>query len=317
MAVDPTWDEVENRLATLKTTTAIALSSHPTALVLVDPAAQTVGLIAKAGSHPPAGAVRLARGIRMQPHSPDQTAVWIDEAGLLKPGLEFLLAVARRIIGQGETPEDAVDAELESWRDLVAAIAETEGAAAVGVLGELALLRAALELNHDVSCWVGMTGGAIDFRFGALECEVKTTRGSHHEHIIHGEGQLQPSVGADLILVSILIAPAESAHGTSINRLLTDIAAHGVKRSQLEAELLSLRKVSVADPVADKPFVLRVPPVGFVIDAGVPAITSVALKRLFKQNAARIRDVNYRLRFDGLPVSDDPTVAGLIANIRL
>jgi hypothetical protein len=317
MAVDPTWDEVENRLATLKTTTAIALSTHPTALVLVDPAAQAIGLIATAGSHPPAAAVRIARGIRLQPHGPAQTAVWVDEAGLLKPGLEFLLAVSRGVLGQGETTEDAVDAQLESWRDLVAAIAETEGAAAVGVLGELALLRAALELNHDVSCWVGMAGGAIDFRFGELEFEVKTTTGSLHEHIIHGEGQLQPSVGADLVLVSIVIAPAEIGHGTSINDLITDIAAHGVKQSQLEADLLSLRKVSVADPVADRPFVLRVPPLGFVVDGGVPAITSSALRSLFGQDAARIREVNYRLRFDGLPVSADPTVAGLIANVRL
>jgi hypothetical protein len=317
MAAQPTWEEVEGRLATTKATTAIALAPGAGVLVLVDPSTKSLGLIAPAGSTPATALVRLARGVRIQPHGPDQTAVWIDEATLLKPGLDFLLLVSRRVIGNGEPIGEAVEAQLEAWRELVAGIVETQTAASIGVLGELAFLRAALELGHDVSCWVGIAGGAIDFRFGALECEVKTTTGAHHEHIIHGADQLQPSVGGSLVLVSILVAAAESGHGTSINQLIGDLAAHGVKRPQLEAELLSVRQVAVTDPIALRGFVLRNAPAGFTIDEGFPALTSKAIASLFGSQAARIRDVEYRLRLDGLPASTDAEVATLLANVRL
>lgn len=317
MAAEPTWEEVEVRLATTKATTAIALSPAPVILVLVDPSTQSIGLIAPAGSAPTSVVVRLAKGIRIQPHGPGQMAVWIDEPGLLKPGLDFLLVVSRRILHQGESVGVAVEAQLEDWRDLVAAIAETQTAAAIGVLGELTFLRAALELGHDISCWVGMARGAIDFRFGALECEVKTTTGPHHEHIIHGADQLQPSVGGDLVLVSILVASAEDGHGTSITQLIDDIATHGVNRQQLAADLLSTRHVSVSDPVASKGFVLRTAPVGFTVDSAFPAITSKAISSLFGPDGARIRDVEYRLRLDGLGASTAAVVASLLANVRL
>lgn len=317
MLPNPTWEEVDVRLTASKTTTAIALSRDIPVLLLVDPFRKTLGLIAPAGPKPAAAVERVARGIRVQPHGPGQTAVWVDEPGLAKVGLDFLLVVSRRILQQGESLASAVEAQLEDWRQLVAAMAETEMAAAIGVLGELAVLRSALELGHDASCWIGMVGGAIDFRFGELECEVKTTSGSLHEHVIHGADQLQPSVGINLVLVSIQVAPAEHGHGTSLSDLVRDVAALGIERATLEEDLLATRRVSVWDPVAATGFVLRSPPAGFPVGVAFPALTANVIATLFGPDAVRIRDVKYRLRLDGLEVSRDPSVVGLLANIRL
>jgi len=315
--VEPTWLEVETRLLTSKATTAIALSKNPPTLLLVDPAAGAIGIVAPVGAIPPSAVLRLARGLRLQPHSPGQAALWVDDPALLRPGFDFLIAVWRRMRDRFEQLREAVEAQLEAWRDLVAAITETEGTSAVGALGELAFLRAALELGHDASCWVGMTSGEIDFRFGSLECEIKTSTGSHHDHVIHGDNQLTPSPGAELVLVSILVAQAEDAHGTSIDQLVGDLSKLGIHRPVLEGQLTTSRNVKVSDPIAHKGFVLRSAPAGFSIGATFPALTAAAVKMLYPSEGHRIRDIQYRLRLDGLPLSTNVEVTALLANVRL
>lgn len=316
MTVDPTWDEVSSRLSATKATTAIALGSSPAVHLLIDPLAQAIAIVVPAGQAPLTQTTRAARGVRIQPQGPERIGVWVDEPALIRPGLDFLLEVARRV-RLGEPVRDALDGLLEDWRALVAAIAETQMSAAVGVLGELAFLRSTLELGHDASCWVGMAGGAIDFRFGSVECEVKTTTGAHHEHVIHGADQLQPSVGADLVLVSIQIARAEDGHGTSILDLLTDLALLGVDRPTLESDLLRVRQVLAGDPAAAAGFVLRTAPTGFAVGPGFPALSSQAIAGLLGPEAYRVRDVSYRLSLDGLASTSDSSVVSLLANIRL
>jgi hypothetical protein len=316
MAVEPTWAEVEARLQTTNATTAIALAQSPPALLLVDPGAASLALVAQS-STPPSGVSRLARGLRFQPHAPGQAAIWIDDATLLRPGFDFLAAVARRMRDHGEPLREAVESQLEVWRDLVAAIHETEARAAVGVLGELAFLRAALELQHHASCWVGMTTGEIDFRFGALECEIKTSTGSHHDHVIHGDNQLAASPGSELVLVSILIASAEDGNGTSIVQLIDDLAKLGIDQVSLEDQLAKARSVYVTDPIAHAAFVLRSAPEGFAVGPEFPALTAAAVRLMYPLDFQRIRDVQYRLRLDGLPISTNAEVVALLANVRL
>ena len=317
MAVEPTWPEVETRLRTSTATTAITLSRVPLNLLLVDPGATALAIVAPAGASPSTAVIRLARGLRLQPHAPGQAAVWVDDPALLRPGFDFLVAVCRRMSDHGEELQVAAEAQLDAWRELVAAITDTQPNAAIGVLGELAFLRASLELGHHASCWVGMTSGEIDFRFGGLECEIKTSTGSHHDHVIHGDNQLAPSPGAELVLVSILVAPAEHGLGTSIDQLVGDLSKRGLQRSALEAQLAGSRNVNVADPIARQGFVLRSVPQGFAVGMGFPALTADAVRVLYPAEGHRVRDIRYRLRLDGLALSANADVLALLGNVRL
>lgn len=312
---DPTWDDVKRRLE-LRENHPISLSDDPPVLILIDPPNQSLGLSAPGW---PAGASpeRPARGIRLQAQAEaGLAAVWIEDVALLRPGFDFILSVAHRIIA-GETILAAVEAELDAWRQLVARIAGTETIAAIGVLGELVVMRAALESGHDPSCWVGASAGPIDFRFASIECEVKTTTASSHEHMINGEHQLEPSASRRLFLLSLLVSGSESGSGTSVADLFADVVALGMDGAALEADLRRERKVSLADAASRLGYVLRPDPQAWEITPGFPALTSKTIQSALGSESGRIRDVSYRLRLDGLPNSADPEIGLLISRIRL
>jgi Putative PD-(D/E)XK family member, (DUF4420) len=299
----PTWGEIHERLE-LKQPHPILISLAPHLQALVEPSLPSIGLSAPCpdlqGITP-----RPARGVRVQAFAPGEAAIWIDEEGLIELGWTLLENVAMEVL-LGRSLIEALESELHRWRTLVSNMAATTVEATVGVLGELVVLRAALELGHDPSVWVGRDGGAIDFRIGKLECEVKTTVGGRHEHIINGSEQLQPSAGFQLAIVSLLLAASEEGSGSSLLTLLSDVIAAGLERRSLE-ESLAHRGVHVGDPATRTFYILRSIPL--LIDSRqVPAVTMAVLHDALGEQSSRIRDVSYRVDLEGLATVDDPVL---------
>jgi hypothetical protein len=251
----------------------------------------------------------------VHPSGPAEASIWIDEADLIELGWSLLEAVAASVLS-GASLLDALEAELRRWRDLVSRLASTTVEAAIGVLGELAMMKSALVQGHDPSCWVGRDGGAIDFRLGRLECEVKTTLASRHEHMVNGSQQLQPSPRFQLVIVSLLIAPAEEGTGSSVQTLVSDLVGAGLQRAELEEALAQHRHVHLADAPARTFYILRAEPM--VVDAkAVPAVTMEVLEKALGDQAARIRDITYRIDLQGLPTVDDATLATVTGGVTL
>jgi hypothetical protein len=254
--------------------------------------------------------------MRIQQHEAGgRAAVWIDDPELLELGWSFLVAVAGRVMAGGPLME-AVDAELGRWRDLVSSLTGTTLQAAVGLLGELAVMRAAMSMGRSTDCWVGLAGGAIDFRFGSDECEVKTTSGSRHEHIIHGTEQLQPSLGDRLYLLSLMIAPTELGSGPSIATLVAELVEMGMERETLEAAMRQ-RQIDITDAAALTSYVLRSEPMVIEVAGGFPALTMDAIEAAIGPQAWRIRDVSYRLDLEGFSAATEGEVISVAASVKL
>jgi hypothetical protein len=244
----------------------------------------------------------VARGLRLQFQGDGLWAIWVDEPELLELGWGFLAGLAAEIFG-GKDLLVALAAELGKWRELVARMPTTTTTAAIGILGELAVFRAALDNGHEAPCWVGRDGGPIDFRFGATECEVKTTLGLRHEHVVNGADQMQPSPGVQLYLLSLRIAPTETGTGSSVAGLFDELSERTANRHELE-DSLRRRGVELFDPAATAEYILRSAPL--LIDAStLPTITTGMLVAELGSGAARVSDLSYRLNVDGMPATDD------------
>jgi hypothetical protein len=242
-------------------------------------------------------------------------AIWVEDADLLELGWSFLRGVALRLI-LGEVLISALSAELDRWRDLVAPGSTTSQSAAVGVLGELVVLRAALALGHDVTVWAGATGGPHDFRWSQIDLEVKTTTSGAHDHLINGLAQLRPVEGHELFILSLSILETELGGGTSVSGAAHVLVQEGLSETWLLATLAK-RGVSLGDQESRREYVLRDTPIAVEVATDLPVVTDTVLASAFGEEARRIGDVVYRLNLDGWPSTRDEDVQSLRAAVTL
>ena len=309
----PQWSEVRERLD-LNQPHPIEICDAPRLQMLIEPSLPSIGLSAPC-AEVDAIVHRPARGIRVHASAVDQISIWVDEKELIELGWSLLQRVATAVL-TGTAVLIALEVELQRWRDLVTRLATTPVTAALGVLGELVVLRAALSCGRDGSSWVGRDGGSIDFRFGATECEVKTTLGVRHEHIINSSDQLRPSPGSKLILMSLMVAATEVGNGSSVEMLVTDVVSAGIERIPLEEALADRRHVYLRDPAARAQYIMRSKPL--LVDATkTPALTQDVLSMALGREATRVRDISYRLDLEGLPEAEDKLLAAIVANVEL
>lgn len=308
----PTWGEVHERL-TLKQPHPILISQTPHLQALIEPSLPSIGLSAPCGDLEGI-TPRPARGVRVVAFAPGEAAIWIDEEGLIELGWTLLENVAMEVL-LGRSLIDALESELHRWRTLVSNLATTTAEAAIGALGELAVLRAVLNRGHDTSAWVGRDGGAIDFRIGRIECEVKTTVGARHEHLINGTEQLQASPEFQLAIMSLQLGIAEKGTGTDLVTLVSDLVSGGIERRALE-ETLARRGVHLGDAATRTPYILRSAPL-LVDSRQIPAVTMAVLHAALGEQSSRIRDVSYRVDLEGLAGVDDRLLIELAEGVSL
>ncbi len=138
-----------------------------------------------------------------------------------------------RLIGQisegvlaGAEPQLALSEAVSLWDSLLERAKVLSEERQAGLFGELLLLERLLraDVPNAVSTWVGPDRQAHDFRSGEFEFEVKTTSGAKRIHTINGLGQLVPSLGCRLYLLSMQTTEAGSG-GRSLPELVDEVRA--------------------------------------------------------------------------------------------
>jgi len=218
---------------------------------------------------------------------------------------ELVSEVANDVAGKGIDPIDALRDAIRRWKELLSGPSVLSEERQRGLYGELWFLELALRQRgvEAITAWLGPKAQAHDFRFGSVEVEIKTTHQERRVHRINGVGQLEPTLGASLFVLSLMLSDAGSG-GESLpervarvsNLLIGDAAA-----LQKFNEKLSMAGYSDVDEEHyTRRYRLRNEPRLIFVGAGTPRITQSALALLPDGYACdRITDVNYDVDFTG------------------
>jgi hypothetical protein len=213
----------------------------------------------------------------------------------------------------GQTALGAFETAIHRWRELTSRKELLTGEQQLGLQGELAFLRALLKVHgaQSVLAWTGRNQTLPerhDFRINALDIEVKTTRSSHRRHNIHGLGQLQPSVGYTLFLLSVKYESGGLNAGRSLFDEIQDIrnslAGAETERKEFEDRLLSTGYNDDDAQHYQEKLILADPPVLVLVDDKFPKITKDTMLPIYPPDVSnRIDDVSYRVDIEGLGVN--------------
>lgn len=208
----------------------------------------------------------------------------------------------------GTVPHVALEQAVGLWDSLVEEISLLSEERQAGLFGELLLLeRLVLNGTSDaVTSWVGPNRQPHDFRVGALEFEVKTTSGAKRLHTINGLGQLQPSIGCTLYLISMQLTDAGTG-GRSLPELADGLKAAmpGADVKQYEQRLQASGYAPRHAPHYTRRRRLRSEMAMILVEDGVPRLTAESLAALPPSFASqRIGAVTYVIDVSGLGVTD-------------
>lgn len=223
-------------------------------------------------------------------------------APLLLDGHQMLCAIADRIQLEGLNPVAALSQTLEQWREILAVRSRLSREAEVGLFGELTVLEALVDGDGAgaASAWRGWLHEEHDFGFPSVDLEVKTTTSEQRVHTIHGLGQLTPTLGRDLLLLSVQVTS-----GGAAGRTLAELV-DAIRRAVGTAIDSALTRAGWDKETADlyrERWVVRTRAAVFAIDDAFPALTRARIDGIHQSFVALDR-VDYRLRLDGVPVAD-------------
>jgi hypothetical protein len=222
----------------------------------------------------------------------------------------FAIAVAERVIVEKCAPIDAVGLELQCFTDLLEEKSLLGLERQLGLLGELIFLERLVGKGGigALDSWLGPMGEPHDFRFQALEFEVKTTVSPHRIHTIHGTEQLVPSKGCSLYLVSVLLGPAGVGDGFSLVDKIAQLSGQfALVPARLSQFTTALQACAFSD--ADRghytrQFAMR-RPMGLVrVDNNFPALTRPTIQSALGPLAPRIESLQYDVSVEGLEYED-------------
>ena len=217
-----------------------------------------------------------------------------------------------------EELEKTSDTEVETllrvaarWRELVASRSVLSPEAQLGLLGEMALLKSLVQKLGPAAVFAWTANVAElperhDFRLDGVDMEVKTTRSTDRQHVIHGLTQLSPSVGHSLFLVSLRFEAAGVGSGSSlaerVEGIRKAIEVDGRAKATFEERLLKANYRDQDAAYYRERLILADVPMLIPVDAVFPKIVRPLLEAVLgKANAARIaRDVTYRINVEGL-----------------
>ncbi|SEQ32035.1 Putative PD-(D/E)XK family member [Streptomyces sp. yr375] len=234
------------------------------------------------------------------------------EPDLLRDFHDLLLAVADRIVVDGQDLDHAFDETVHGWSALLGRPRGMSLQKRIGLHGELAVLGRVAQLvgwQAALDSWVGPAGEEHDFALGEADLEIKTTTSELRSHTIHGLGQLAETPGRPLWFASLRLtrggvggrtlgdsakatrdaAAAENiALGRRVDRLL---AAAGWDPDQTEDERWTPR---------DSPLMLRA--------SDMPRLTAEGLPG---GSVGRIGHVTYVVDVTGLRPDEHPPIVDL------
>jgi hypothetical protein len=218
--------------------------------------------------------------------------------------------VVRGVVIDGIEVRAALAESLGRWQTLLRQTVLLSEERQAGLFGELWLLRRlkAVLGASAVDSWTGPDGQAHDFRLGAVEFEVKTTGAAGRVHVINGLGQLCPTVGAHLYLLSLRLAHGGSG-GETLSEAVSSIRENlrgtpgALLRFNQQLENTGYHDQHAAHysrrrRLADRAMLVPV-------RDGCPRLVPEALAALPLAFApSRVRDVTYEIDLTGLGISD-------------
>ncbi|WP_369186437.1 PD-(D/E)XK motif protein [Streptomyces sp. R08] len=234
------------------------------------------------------------------------------EPELLRDFHDLLLAVADRIVVDGQELDRAFDETVHGWSALLGKPRGMSPQKRIGLHGELAVLARVAQVSGwraALDSWVGPIGEEHDFALGQADLEVKTTASEPRRHTIHGVGQLSETSGRPLWFASLRLTrggaggrrlgdsikatrDAAAAENIALGRRLDWLlAAAGWDPDQLEDERWTPR---------DSPLVLRA--------TDMPRLTAEDLPA---GSIGRIDHVTYIVDVTGLPPAEQSPVIDL------
>ena len=192
--------------------------------------------------------------------------------------------VVTAVTEKADEPSAALSEAIARWDSLLSRSSILSEERQAGLFGELWFLERLILTKGEetaLSAWVGPAGSAHDFRLHENEFEVKTTSGSRRVHRINGVGQLEPSLGCRLYILSLQLADAGAGGLTLAEQ--TDKVELLLSANLIERFRKALGNVGYQ--VAEVPYYpkrrrLRHAPVLVPVIDGTPRLTNDAVRSL-------------------------------------
>lgn len=236
--------------------------------------------------------------------------IWTDSEALFPNFYQLVTDIVEAVVDGGEDPVKALLAAVARWEALLSRPSLMSEEAQAGLFGELWLLERLIGSmgTAAVDSWVGPIPQPHDFRMGDIELEVKTTSGGARVHTINGIGQLQPSLGCTLYLLSLKLANAGTG-GRSLPEAVAAVEAHLASAPAALSRFRSGLAANGYDPAHASRYLRRRRPrdsaVLIEVKDGVPRLTSEALGGIDPRFAPeRFGRIVYAVDFDGIGVPD-------------
>lgn len=232
----------------------------------------------------------------------------VKDARLFRTFYHFSIEILQLLLIQGMPEKQAIESCLGNWAQLLVQRKLLEETAQVGLAGELCLLRALIvgKGKEAFNSWLGPIKEPHDFRLESNEIEVKSTLQSRRIHRIHGFGQLEPSIGMKLYMLSLQFEPAGNA---KVGKTLVEridgvrrlLSGSGSSSEKFEDYLTDLGYVDSDATFYTQKLKFRNPPVLIPITAEFPRLTrSMVDQSLPEGTAQRVTHVEYEVDVDGL-----------------
>lgn len=232
----------------------------------------------------------------------------VNDVGLYRTFYHFSIEILQLILIQGMPVTQAIERCLGSWAQLLVRRKLLEETEQVGLAGELCFLRALIagKGQEVFNSWLGPVSEPHDFRLETNEIEVKSTLQNRRIHHIHGLGQLEPSSGMQLYLLSLQFEPAGNAKaGKTLVERIDDmrLLLSGAEASleQFEGYLKKLGYENSDSGFYSHRMMFRSPPVLIPITAEFPRLTRSMVDQMLPEGTShRITYVEYELDVEGL-----------------
>lgn len=290
------------------TVTTHLASRSPNVLIRIDGPRQKISLLA-----PHTGMVqdtaelkRVSTGVETRGGN-EWACITVDARNMHAEAYGLMLSIVQAMHG-GATFAAATSAAMTNLKALLAAKPRMSEEKQVGLFGELLLLRSLLVTYDEldvVDWWLGPLAEERDYAFPAFDAEVKTTLGESRVHVIHGAGQLEPTPGRPLWLVSIQITRAGGApDGITLPGLIQDVRERLTTTRDRFVTYLAAEGWD-GDDVSMYPtaYFLRTAPAAYPVDDDFPAVTPSRLHATVPHSEL-VSAVTYRVDVSSRSIGD-------------
>ena len=278
------------------------LSEEPLCVLGIDPPRGELTLRTPAtGSDIDVSAYRMIRTDIVE--EPGDETVWfrvtVEAKGVEYEAYSLLQAVTDQL-QQGDDLERALHVALDAFRGLLARAPRLSEDQEIGLFGELVALDRLIDgvgETKALAAWLGPRAEEHDFVLGEADVEVKTTRSERRIHVIHGLGQLTPTPGRPLHLMSVQVTGAGAAgNGETLPELIERIRRRlRSGRTDFDDRLTDCGwEDAQADRLYTTRLLVRSEPRFYTVDEDFPAITSAGLSRIMT-HPELVRSIDYRI----------------------